>query len=103
MDFFASHFQETLIILLLLALFFKESLAEFINAKLGLSAKKEKVPQWGQRLVQYANHDTTERLDRLIEMEEKEHEAADQMRDTLRAIDSTLREFKEYGVKLRKD
>lgn len=102
MDFFITHFQETLIIALILALFFKESLAEFINAKLGIS-QEEKVPAWGARLVEYANHNTTAKLDKLIAMEEKEHEAADQFRDTLRGIDRTLSEFREYGIKVRKD
>lgn len=102
MDFFFAHFLEFIIIGLFLTLFFKESLAEFINAKLGIDSK-EKVPAWGQRLVQYANHDTTERLDKLIAMEEKEHEQADAMRASLSGIDRTLAEFREYGVRMRKD
>lgn len=100
MDFFVEHFQQGLILALLLALFFKESLTAFINAKLGV---KERVPGWGQRLVQYANHDTTERLNKLIEMEEKEHEQQDTTRDLIREGNGILREIKEYGVRIRKD
>jgi len=36
-------------------------------------------------------------------MEEKEHEASDGMRETLRGIDRTLSEFREYGIKVRKE
>ncbi len=96
-----AHFQEYLIIGLVLALFFKESLTSFINAKLGIG--KEKVPEWGKNLTRYANHDTTERLNRLIEMEEKEHILNDKIRETLRDIGSTLSELKEYGIKCRKE
>lgn len=103
MDSFINHFQEYLILALLGALFFKETLTSFIRAKLGLSEKDEEVPAWGARLTQYANHDVTEKLDRLISMEEKEHEAADGVRETLRGIDRTLGEFREYGIKVRKD
>ena len=103
MEEFFSHFQEYLIIGLVLALFFKESLAEFIRAKLGLGDAKESVPAWGQRLIQYANHDTTEKLDKLIAMEEKEHEHAEALRENIRGIDRTLGEFREYGIKIRKE
>lgn len=96
-----AHFQEYLIIGLVLALFFKESLTEFIRAKLGLKGDEEAVPEWGERLIQYANHDTTAKLDKLISMEEKEHEQADQVRQSLAGIDRTLGEFREYGVKIR--
>lgn len=102
MDDFINHFQEYLILGLIGALFFKESLSEFIRAKLGLETEEE-VPLWGQRLTQYANHDTTDKLDRLLAMEEKEHEQAEQLRRSLASIDRTLGEFREYGIKLRKD
>lgn len=95
MENFAEHFQEYLIIGLLLALFFKESLTEFVNAKLGIEGKEEKVPEWGATLTHYANHETTDRLVRLIDLNERAHEQ-------LRNIDSTLNEFKEYGIKIRK-
>ena len=55
------------------------------------------------KLAQYANHDTTERLDRLIAMEEKEHEAAQITRDTLLRISLTLESLERSGVKCRKE
>jgi len=95
MENFLAHFQEYLILLLLLALFFKESLTEFIRAKMGLGDKEEVTPAWGERLTHYANHDTTERLVKMIDLQERAQEQ-------LRSIDSTLGEFKEYGIKIRK-
>ena len=53
-------------------------------------------------LTQYANHETTKRLDDLIAMEKKEHEEYDQMREIMREVHAMLKEFKEYGIKLRK-
>lgn len=102
MEEFINHFQEYLIMVLIGALFFKETLVSFVRARLGLQ-KEETTPAWGERLTQYANHDTTERLDRLIEMEEKEHHAADSMRELVKEGNGYLREMKEYGVRLRKD
>jgi len=101
MENFLAHFQEYLILGLLGALFFKESLVEFVNAKLGI--KKEKVPEWGRNLTKYANHDTTERLNRLIEMEEKEHEGAQTMRDTLVKMSYVLENMERNGIKCRKE
>lgn len=108
MEEFFNHFQEYLIIALVGALFFKETLVEYINTKLGLN-KEEKIPKWASRLQLYFNHDTTEhhkathqRLEKLIQMEEKEHERADEVRESLKGIDRTLAEFREYGVKIRK-
>lgn len=100
MELLLEHFDRLLIIGLILALFFKESLTSFINAKLGV---KERVPEWGARLVQYANHNTTDALNRLIDMEEKEHLNNDILRESIRTMNTTLLEFKEYGVKIRKE
>lgn len=63
----------------------------------------EKVPEWGRKLTQYANHDTTERLDRLIEMEEKEHESAQVTRDTLVKMTLILEGMERNGLKCRKE
>jgi len=103
MEHIFTHFEEYLIIALLLSLFFKEALVEFINAKLGIKKKEEKTPEWGEKLTQYANHDTTERLEKLLRMEESEHEKYDEFRKTLINIDKTLLEFKEYGIRVRKE
>lgn len=103
MEQFLNHFQEYLILGLLLTLFFKEALADYIQGKLGLEKKKEKVPEWGKTLTQYANHDTTERLE-LVLSETRG------IKDTLRdhnkldeRIIVLLEEQKEYGVKIRKE
>ena len=61
----------------------------------------EKVPEWAAKLIQYTNHETTDRLNRLIAMEEREHEQADQMREVMRDILRTLQEFREYGIPCR--
>ena len=102
MDSFINHFQEYLILGLLGALFFKETLTVYVRGVLGLK-DKENVPLWGQKLTQYANHETSAKLDKLIAMEEKEHEQADRVRESLRGIDHTLGEFREYGIRIRKD
>lgn len=106
MEAFFDYWQEYLILILFGALFFKETLTSFVNAKLGI---EDKPPSWANKLSLYFNHDTTdhhkrthEKLDKLILMEEKQDEHADEMRDTMRGIDSSLKEIKEYGVKIRK-
>ena len=98
------NFEEYLIVSLLVTLFFKESLLAFINAKLG----RENTPEWGKkatadinRLAEYANHDTTERLERLLEMGEKHQMNATETRDSLRDIGRTLSEIKTYGIPCR--
>lgn len=101
MEHVIAHFQEYLIIALIGSLFFKETVTEFAEDKLGIK-RKEKVPQWGERLVQYANHDTTDRLNELIEMEKQEHLNNDILRETMRDMNRTLLEIKEYGVPIRK-
>jgi len=96
------NFEEYLIVGLLVILFFKESLMSYINAKLGI---KDTVPEWGEkatselnRLAEYANHDTTERLNKLIEMEEKESVERQEFRDNMRDMNRTLQEIQKYGI-----
>lgn len=105
LDHIFQNFNEYLIVLLLVVLFFKESVMSFVSTKFGF---KEKPPKWGEdatkeinRLAEYANHDTTDRLNTLIAMEEKEHEAAQETRDHLMSISRTLSEIKEYGLPCR--
>lgn len=97
------HFQESLILALLLTLFFKESLTEFMNAKLGIIKKKEKVPEWGSRLIQYANHDTTEKLNEVIRGQDSIKEAMYAHNKLDERIIVLLEEQKEYGVKIRRE
>lgn len=98
----AANFEEYLIVTLLVLLFFKESLVSYVNAKLG---REDGTPSWGRkatdeinRLAEYANHDTTERLNKLIEMEEKESIERQEFRDSMRDMHRTLQEIKEYGI-----
>jgi hypothetical protein len=114
MEHFINHFQEYLIIGLLGALFFKETITYYIQTLLGME-KEEDTPQWAQdtnmemaRLSEYTNHTTTAKLDTLIsmhtrhlEMEEREHEKFDQLSINLTNMGRDIKEIKEYGIKLR--
>jgi hypothetical protein len=102
------NFNQYLIVGLLIVLFFKESLMAFIRVKLGRAETVDDAPEWGKkatseinRLAEYANHDTTERLNLLIEMEKAEHENSKETRDILKDIGRTLSEMKEYGIPCR--
>lgn len=64
--------------------------------KIGESANE--MPEWASNLVQHFNHDTTEMLQRLISMEEKEKEEADKSRDVQKDILRTLAEIQKYGL-----
>lgn len=95
------------IILLGMLYFFGVKMRVFPRLWKGEDAEEE-TPQWAQSLTAYFNHDTTEhhektheKLDRLIEMEEKEHLASQQMRDTLKDIGNTLSNLDRFGVKCR--
>lgn len=99
-----SNFHEYLIVVLIAVLFFKESIVAFINSKLG----RESSPEWSKktnekidRLTQYANHDTTAKLDELIEMEKVSAQNDKEVRDLLKDIGRSLEEIKTYGIKCR--
>lgn len=99
------NFNQYLIVLLLIVLFFKESLMSIIHSKLGTTPK---IPTWGveatekiNRLTEYANHDTTERLEKLIKMEESEHQSMQEFHDSIKDMARTLNEIKEYGIPCR--
>ena len=76
-----------------------------IHSKLGTTPD---TPLWGKEatsklteLTQYANHDTTERLERLIAMEETEHKNMQEFRESIKDLARTLNEIKEYGIPCR--
>ena len=101
----ATNFNEYLIVFLLVVLFFKESLMTIIHSKLGTTPK---TPNWGieatekiNRLAGYTNHDTTERLEKLIRMEETEHQSMQEFRESIKDMARTLNEIKEYGIPCR--
>lgn len=91
MEFIFNHFLEFAIVGLFLALFFKESLASFINAKLGV---EEKIPAWAQQLQLYFNHDTTKH-------HEKTHDKLDKLHSVIEDTNRVLKEIKEYGITCR--
>lgn len=61
MEQFIQNFQEYLIIGLILALFFKESLTSYINQILGIK-RQHPLDSRMSTLEQYFNHDTTKAL-----------------------------------------
>lgn len=105
-------FTELLILVLVSLLFFKDQIPQLVGWLLGRKQGEEEIPAWAQHLTEYYNHDitdtngkilaqgekTNEKLDRLIDMEEKEHGAAQELRDTLKDINYTLKSIKENGV-----
>lgn len=98
--YFFEHFDKFLIIGLLLSLFFKESIAAYINRILGVN---EKVPDWGKRLVQYGNHDVTEHF---REIKKGQDAITDLMREHNKLderVIAILEEQMKYGVKCRKE
>lgn len=92
MDF---SFLETLIIVLLGLLFFKEYIFSFIAKWLGIEKKvEEEIPVWATQLMAYFNHDTTghheethKKLDKVIDIVGKSHEL--------------LKQFDKFGVPCR--
>ena len=91
MEFFFTNFLEFAIVALFLALFFKESLASFINAKLGV---EEKTPEWAKSLQLYFNHDTTSHHN-------ETHQKLDELKEISRETNRTLSEIKTYGIVCR--
>lgn len=99
-----SPIVQLLIAVVLLFLFQDE-----IRVKLfGRKAGETDTPEWAGRLEDYFNHETTkhnkdtnDKLDRLLAMEEKEHEANQALRETLQNINNTLQNFDKYGIPCR--
>lgn len=106
-------FTEILILVLVALLFFKDQIPQLVGWIMGKTPKEDEMPVWAAHLTEYYNHDitdangkiiaqgekTNEKLDRLIDMEEKEHASAQELRDTLKDIGYTLKSIKENGVK----
>lgn len=93
-------FLQWLVVGLLGALFFKEEMKGYISSKLGKDPETPAMKT--DRLARYYNHDLTDKLDQILKAEEEEHMANDRTREVLASVDSLLREFKEYGIKIRK-
>lgn len=82
------QFHEALIFLLIGLLFFKEQILKYI----GMAG--DDTPEWAERLIQYANHDTTK-------MHEKTHSVLERVEDKQELIVTLIKEMKEYGIKVR--
>lgn len=64
-------FQETLIMILIAALFFKEQAAAWFSKKFGLkNGNEEKTPTWAKQLKEHYNDETTELLKKLVDRSE---------------------------------
>lgn len=55
------------------------------------------------RLTSYYNHDLTDKLDRILTAEEKEHDANQATREVLVDIRNSLANIEKYGVNCRHD
>lgn len=73
-----------------------------LNIKIG-GNKKETPPEWAQRLIQYANHDTTDRYKEIKEAQEKMLELMREHNKLDERVISILEEQAKYGVKCRQD
>ena len=88
------EFLQTLILLLIGLLFFKENVLSWIGKKLGFS-NGSKVPDWATKLQEHYNHDTTKLLE----------EIRDSQTNTCKKLDKviTLLENQDkYGVITRR-
>ena len=98
----AFSFQELLILILLGALFFKEQLLGWIGPKLGFKNGGEKgVGEKVDQLAAYYNHDTTKKLDELIDMHNKTHQFSDKLYETMKDLARSVDEIMKYGVSCR--
>ena len=106
-------FQESLIMILIGSLFFKDQIIPYIRKKFGLEDKTldggKTLKEAAEYLVQHYNHDLTqaidqfsEKMDRLIELEEKETERDSRSREAIIKFEAFLDEIKRTGIKCRK-
>lgn len=86
-------FLELLVFILIGLLFFKEQIMSWLGARFsgknGEDAHEEEVtPLWADRLIQYANHDTTK-------MHEKTHEKLDKFADIMKELTWVIKEMRD--------
>ncbi|MEK9208092.1 MAG: hypothetical protein AAB922_06400 [Patescibacteria group bacterium] len=89
-----TDFLQTLILLLLGLLFFKENLLSWINKKFGFGNGEEK-PHWAAELEHYFNHETTGIL----------REIRDSQTNMCKKMDKAINMLEnqdKYGIKIRK-
>lgn len=95
-------FLQSLILLLIGLLFFKENVLSWIGKKLGFSGK-ERIPEWAEKLQFHYNHETTNQNTEVISLL---REIRDQQRSACQKSDKIvmlLENQDKYGVRTRKE
>ncbi len=96
------EFLQSLILLLIGLLFFKENILSWIGKKLGFS-NGDKIPEWAKDLKYHFNHETTAQNNETLGLL---REIRDSQRNMCIKIDKTINLLEnqdKYGVKARKD
>lgn len=88
-------FLQTLILLLVGLLFFKENILSWIGKKLGFN-NGDKVPDWAKQLQFHYNHETTELLKEIRDSQTGMCKKMDKAINLLENQD-------KYGIKVRKN
>lgn len=105
LNFIGAHFLETLVLILIVALFFKDTLAPWINKKLGIEPQSEfvhdavKLQNSMDELKLHFNDETT-RL--LTEIQVNMQRGFKELTDKIDTVLDSLREIDKYGVKIQK-
>lgn len=103
------NFPELLILILLGLLFFKEQMVEWIGSKFGISKDSSiDAPEWAQRLMQnqdnllqYGNHDVTERYENIDAKLDTIHTTLQRHNDVELDTSKKVDEILKYGVVCR--
>lgn len=95
------NFLELLILIMLALLFVRETATSFFRKLFNLE-KEEDVPAWGERLIQYANHDTTAHIAGIQKSMDELKNFQSIGNITLTEIKNNLENIDKYGVKMRK-
>jgi len=103
------EFPQILILLLLGLLFFKEQMVGWIGSRFGAEEKDLKdAPEWARRLIQnqdsllqYGNHDVTERYDNIDAKLDTIHTTLQKHNDVELDTSKKVDEILKYGVVCR--
>lgn len=95
-------FTQSLTLLLIGLLFFKETVLDWISAKFGFDEKDEEIPSWASNLNYHFNHETTEQnkeqIDLLKEIRDGQKKQCDKIDKTIVLLENQ----DKYGVKIRR-
>lgn len=84
-----------LVIIIVLIFVFKDQISEKIfGKKNGNGEKKESIPAWAERLIQYGNHDMTEWM-------EKNNKLLEEIRDGINDVNLKHKEWDLIGIPTR--